>query len=115
MDNYGRSISRENIIMLVMAASIILFNIVGFIVCYFVWCEFRQESDFINANGRKLLNFHISFVIYEIIAGLLIIAIIGAFLIPVVSVAYFVLTIIGMIKYGTHKDYDYPFTINFIK
>lgn len=115
MDNYGKSISRENIIMLLMAASIVLFNIVGFIVCYFVWNEFRQESDFIDKNGRNLLNFHISFFIYEIIAGILIIAIIGAFLIPIVSIAYFVLTVIGMIKYGTHKDYDYPLTIKFIK
>ena len=69
----------------------------------------------LNTYGRKLLNFHISFVIYEIIAGLSIIVLIGALLTPIVSIAYFVLAVLGMIKYGQYKDYDYAFVINFIK
>ena len=111
MDNYRNSMSRENLIMLIMAGAILVFNLVGFIVSYFV----SKESDYIRENGRKLLNFHISFVIYEIIAGLSIIVLIGALLTPIVSIAYFVLAVLGMIKYGQYKDYDYAFVINFIK
>ena len=110
MDNYRNSMSRENLIMLIMAGAILVFNLVGFIVSYFVWKDLSKESDYIRENGRKLLNFHISFVIYEIIAGLSIIV-----LIPIVSIAYFVLAVLGMIKYGQYKDYDYEFVINFIK
>ena len=44
-----------------------------------------------------------------------IIVLIGALLTPIVSIAYFVLAVLGMIKYGQYKDYDYAFTINFIK
>ena len=115
MDNYRNSMSRENLIMLIMAGAILVFNLVGFIVSYFVCKDLSKESDYIRENGRKLLNFHISFVIYEIIAGLSIIVLIGALLTPIVSIAYFVLAVLGMIKYGQYKDYDYAFTINFIK
>ena len=103
MDNYRNSMSRENLIMLIMAGAILVFNLVGFIVSYFVWKDLSKESDYIRENGRKLLNFHISFVL------------IGALLTPIVSIAYFVLAVLGMIKYGQYKDYDYAFVINFIK
>ena len=115
MDNYRNSMSRENLIMLIMAGAILVFNLVGFIVSYFVWKDLSKESDYIRENGRKLLNFHISFVIYEIIAGLSIIALIGVILTPIVSIAYIVLAILGMIKYGQYQDYDYAFVINFLK
>lgn len=115
MDNYRNSMSRENLIILIMAAAILVFNLVGFIVSYFVWKDLSKESDYIRENGRKLLNFHISFVIYEIIAGASIIALIGFILMPIVSILYIVLAILGMIKYGQYKDYDYAFVINFIK
>ena len=115
MDNYRNSMSRENLIILIMAAAILVFNLVGFIVSYFVWKDLSKESDYIRENGRKLLNFHISFVIYEIIAGASIIALIGFILMPIVSISYIVLAILGMIKYGQYKDYVYAFVINFIK
>lgn len=111
----SKAIEREHLLMLIMAAAIILFNVVGFIVCYFVWRELSKDSNYIYRNGRNLLNFHISFIIYEFLAGLSIIVVIGAFLLPIVSIAYLVLTIIGMIKYGLNEDYQYPFIIRFIK
>ena len=115
MDPYQKSIQRENLIMLLMAGGIIVFNIIGFIVAYFVWKEYSKDSYFIETNGRRLLNFHITFVIYEIIAGILIVVLIGAILMPIVSIAYFVMAILGMMKYGSHRDYEYPFTFEFIK
>lgn len=115
MDNYLRSIKKENLIMLIMAASIILFNIIGFIVVYFVWKEYSKESEFIEYNGRKLLNFHLSFFIYEVIAGISILALIGFILVPLVSLVYFVLTVIGLFKYGSYKSYEYPLTFNILR
>ncbi|MGL4911312.1 MAG: DUF4870 domain-containing protein [Romboutsia sp.] len=115
METYEKSIPRENLIMLLMAGGIVLFNIIGFIVAYFVWREYSKDSYFIESNGKRLLNFHITFVIYEIIAGLLIIVLIGVLLMPIVSIAYFIMTILGMIKYGSHMNYEYPFTFEFIK
>ncbi len=115
MDKYSKSIQRENLLMLIMAASIILFNIIGFIVVYFVWREYSKDSDYIEINGRRLLNFHISFFIYEAISGISIIALIGVVLVPLVSLAYFIFAAIGLYKYGYHNDYEYPFTFNIIK
>ena len=115
MENYRKVIPRENLIMLLMAASILLFNFVGIIVCYFVWNEYRQESDFVAENGKNLLNFHFSYILYEFISSILLILIVGAVLMPVVAIAYFVFNIIGMVKFGKHLNYKYPLTINFIK
>ncbi|HSQ90441.1 DUF4870 domain-containing protein [Romboutsia sp.] len=115
MELYSKSIPRENIIMLLMSGGIIVFNLIGFIVSYFVWKEYSKDSDFIKENGRRLLNFHISFVIYEIIAGILIFVIVGAILMPIVTIAYIVMTVIGMIRYGSHRDYKYSLTFDFIK
>ena len=47
MDNYRNSMSRENLIILIMAAAILVFNLVGFIVSYFVWKDLSKESDYI--------------------------------------------------------------------
>ena len=44
MDNYRNSMSRENLIMLIMAAAILVFNLVGFIVSYFVWKDLSKEK-----------------------------------------------------------------------
>ncbi|MCH1959980.1 DUF4870 domain-containing protein [Romboutsia hominis] len=115
MDDYKKSISRENIIMLLMAGGIIVFNFIGFIISYFVWKDYSKDSDFIARNGRRLLNFHISFFIYEIISGLLVFLLIGMVLLPLVSIAYLVLNIIAMIRYGSYRDYDFPFILNIIK
>lgn len=114
MKDYKNSIEKENIIMLLMAAAIVLFNIIGFIIAYFVWQEYRNKSDFIDINGARLLNFHISFVIYEIVAFISCIVLVGFILVPLVSITYFILTLIGMIKYGSHKYYKYPITFNII-
>lgn len=115
MENNSKYMPKENLIMLTMAAAIILFNIVGFIIVYFVWKEYSNESDFIYDNGKRLMNFHITFVIYEIIAWISIIAFIGVILVPLVSLVYLILAAIGLIKYGSHKDYLYPLTFNIIK
>lgn len=115
MYNYSRSIKKENLIMLIMAAAIILFNIIGFIVVYFVWKEYSKESEFIEYNGRILLNFHLSFFIYEVIAGISILALIGVILVPLVSLVYFVLTVIGLFKYVSYKSYEYPLTFNILR
>lgn len=115
MNQFKNSVKKENLIMLGLAAIIILFNIIGFIVAYFIWKEYRKESDFIDINGYRLLNFHISFVIYEIIAGISCFIFIGFLLTPLVSLAYFILTIIGLFKYGSYENYDYPMTFNIIR
>lgn len=115
MDKYQKSVPRENLIMLIMTASILLFNFIGFIVCYFIWREYSKDSDYIKENGKKLLNFNISFLIYMVVSTILMTLIIGIILMPIVSLSYFIISIFAMIKYGSYKDYNFPFTFNFIK
>lgn len=115
MSDYSNSTKNENLIMLMMAAGIIVFNFIGFIVVYFVWKEYSKESNFIKVNGARLLDFHISFFIYEVIAIILCVLIIGAFILPIIGLIQLVCSIIGMIKYGGHNDYEYPLSLKFIQ
>ena len=115
MENYSNNTKNENLIMLIMAAAIMLFNLIGFIVVYFVWKEYSKESYYIKINGARLLDFHISYWIYTLIASVLCIVFIGILALPIIALAQFILSIIGMIKYGTYKYYEYPLTFRFIQ
>ena len=90
MENYSNNTKNENLIMLIMAAAIMLFNLIGFIVVYFVWKEYSKESYYIKINGARLLDFHISYWIYTLIASVLCIVFIG-----IIAVVYVVMLIIS--------------------
>ena len=92
-----------------------LFNLIGFIVVYFVWKEYSKESYYIKINGARLLDFHISYWIYTLIASVLCIVFIGILALPIIALVQFIFSIIGMIKYGTYKYYEYPLTFRFIQ
>jgi uncharacterized Tic20 family protein len=79
-----------------------------------VWLLRKDQDEFIDANGKEALNFNISFLLYAIAAGLLILIGIGLILLPVVAIAWFVLVIVAGVKAGSGEYYTYPFTIRFI-
>lgn len=80
-----------------------------------LWLLKRNEDAFADACGKEALNFQISMTIYLIIAGILIFAFVGLFIIPVVMILNLVYTIIASIKASEGIVYQYPLTIRFIK
>ncbi len=87
-------------------------NIVGPLV---IWLIKRDESPFIDAHGKEALNFQISMTIYAIIAGILVLAVIGILLLPALIIAGLVFTIIAAVRANDGKSYRYPLTIRFLK
>lgn len=94
-------------------------NVIGPLV---IWLLKRPESAHIDAVGKRVLNFQMSWAIYFLVGwavvGLLWIVLIGILLLPVMLigfVAWIVITIIGAIKESNGEPYRFPLTIEFLK
>jgi len=79
-----------------------------------VWLVKRGESPEIDAHGKESLNFQLSMLIYDVIAGILCIVLIGIPILILLWVANTVLVIVASLKASEGKMYRYPFTIRFL-
>lgn len=79
-----------------------------------VWLIKRDMSPEIDANGKESLNFQISMLIYDVIAGILCIVLIGIPILIALWVLNTVLVIIASVKTSEGKFYRYPLTIRFL-
>ena len=79
-----------------------------------VWLVKRGDSSEIDAHGKESLNFQLSMLIYDIIAGILCFIVIGIPLLIALWIANTVLVIIASIKASEGQFYRYPFTIRFL-
>ena len=79
-----------------------------------VWLMKRRDSPEIDAYGKESLNFQISMLIYDAVAAILCIVLIGIPILIGLWVLNTVLVIIASVKAGEGKFYRYPFTIRFI-
>jgi uncharacterized Tic20 family protein len=80
-----------------------------------LWQVKKQEHAFVDEQGKEALNFQISILIYEIVAGLLCFACVGFVLLPAVVVFDVVFLIIAALKANNGELYRYPLTIRFVK
>lgn len=80
-----------------------------------VWLLKRDESPEIDAQGKEAVNFQISMLIYNIIAGVFCLILIGFLLLPILWVLNAVFVIIASIKASDGELYRYPLTIRFIQ
>jgi uncharacterized Tic20 family protein len=74
----------------------------------------KDESAFVADQAKEALNFHISMLIYAIVAGLSVLIVIGVVLLPALGVFFLVVTIIGAIRAYEGTAYRYPLCIRFI-
>lgn len=86
----------------------------GIIGPLIIWQIKKDQHSFVDQHGKEALNFQISMLIYGVIAGLLMMACIGIFLLPLVMIADVVFVTIAAIKAGQGESYRYPATIRFI-
>ena len=79
-----------------------------------VWLLKRGDSPEIDANGKESLNFQISMLIYDAVAAILCIVLIGIPILIALWILNTVFVIIASVKTSEGKFYRYPFTIRFI-
>jgi len=79
-----------------------------------VWLMKRGASPEIDAHGKESLNFQISMLIYDAVAAILCIVLIGIPILIALWVLNTVFVIIASVKASEGKFYRYPITIRFI-
>jgi uncharacterized Tic20 family protein len=80
-----------------------------------IWLIKRADSDEIDATGKEVLNFQISFSIYFAIAGALCWILIGFLILPILLIIWLICTIIAAVRTSNGEAYRYPMTIRFLR
>jgi uncharacterized Tic20 family protein len=79
-----------------------------------VWLIKRGESAEIDAHGKEALNFQISMLIYNVVAGILCLVLIGFVLLAVLHILNVVFVIIASLKASEGEMYRYPLVIRLL-
>jgi len=87
---------------------------VGFVLPLIVYLAMRHESEYVAANAREALNFHISILIYAVCCIPLVFVIIGAPLLILLGLGSLVLAIVATIKAADGQCYRYPLTLRLV-
>ena len=80
-----------------------------------VWLMKRDESPDLDAHGKEAVNFQLSMLIYNVVAAVFCLILIGFVFLAVLWVLNAVFAIIAAIKASDGEFYRYPMTIRFIQ
>ncbi|MCE5185163.1 MAG: DUF4870 domain-containing protein [Planctomycetaceae bacterium] len=80
-----------------------------------LWLIKKDESKFVDDQGKEALNFQITVLIASLIASLLTFICIGFLLLPAIGIADIVFCILAAIAANKGEAYRYPATIRLIK
>ena len=101
----------KNLGLIMHVLSLVGLSLIGPLI---VWLIKKDESAFINIQGRELLNFQLSILIYALICVPLCFILIGIPMLFVIGIASLILTIIGLVKATEGKIYRFPLTIRML-
>ena len=79
-----------------------------------IWLIKKDDSKFLDHQGREAVNFQLTMFLASVVSALLIMVAIGIILLPIVVIYALVYTIIAGIKANEGVWYRYPFSIKFI-
>jgi uncharacterized protein len=88
---------------------------VGVLLPLVVYLAMRRESEYVAANAREALNFHLSIYIYCFCCIPLALVFIGIPLLILIGLASMVLAIIAAIKASDGLCYRYPLTLRLVR
>ena len=86
----------------------------NFLAPLIIWLIKKEEHPFVDDQGKEVLNFQISMVIYLIISVILCFILIGIPIVIGLIIFDFIITIIASVNANDGKYYRYPITIHFI-
>lgn len=79
-----------------------------------IWQVKKDTMPFAAEQAKESLNFNITVAIAAIISSILMMVLIGFLLLPVVVIAWLVLTVIAGMAASRGESYRYPFTLRLI-
>jgi uncharacterized Tic20 family protein len=80
-----------------------------------IWMIKKDESPFVNDQGKESLNFQISVTIYGIVCGVLALVAVGILLALALMVFDIVMVILAAVRANKGESHRYPLCIRFIK
>ncbi|WML60097.1 DUF4870 domain-containing protein [Neobacillus sp. PS2-9] len=80
-----------------------------------IWLIKKDQSSFIDYHGKEYFNFLISYTVYFIISGLLMIILVGIVTTAILGIMLLVFTIIAAIKAYEGNEYRFPLIFRLIK
>lgn len=89
--------------------------VTGFIGALIIWLIKKDQSPFIDEQGKEALNFQITVMIGYAIAMALTMILIGALLFPVLLIANLVFCILAAVAVSKGEHYKYPIAIRLLK
>ncbi len=115
----------------------------GIVVPLIIWQTKKHQSEYVDQNGKSVVNFHLSILAYSIVIAIVLgiffigsivnyieiekagghiipidlitVGIITASVLGIWTIAEFILVILGAVRANEGTIYKYPLTINFIK
>lgn len=87
-------------------------NIVGPLI---VWAVKKDEHDFVDEQGKEMLNFQLTMTIAYVISAILMVVLIGFVFLAILCVYALIMIVIAAIKANDGVAYRFPYTIRFLK
>lgn len=93
----------------------LIIPVLGWVLPLILWQNKKNTSTYIDANGKIVMNWIISSLIYGVISWLLIFVLVGVILLSVLGICSLIFIIIGGIKANNGEAWPYPLSISFFK
>ena len=87
----------------------------GFVGALIIWLIKKDQSAYVDEQGKEALNFQITMLIAFVGAWILMFILIGMLLIPLLLMANLVLCIITAVAASEGEHYKYPLAIRLLK
>ena len=87
----------------------------GFVGALIIWLIKKDQSAFIDEQGKEALNFQITVMIGYVIAWILMYVLIGVLLIPLLMIGNLVFCILAAVAVSKGTHYRYPIILRLLK
>lgn len=87
----------------------------GFVGALIIWLIKKDQSGFIDEQGKEALNFQITVMIAFVGSWILMFVLIGMLLMPLLLIANLVFCILAAVAVSRGEHYKYPFAIRLLK
>lgn len=79
------------------------------------WLVRKEESDWVNRNGKASLNFQLSMLLYFVLCIPLFILLIGFLFLAVLIVLDIICVVLASVKSANEQTFNYPLSIPFFQ
>lgn len=87
----------------------------SFLGALLIWLLKKDQSSFVDDQGKEALNFQITMLLAYMVAGFLTFVLIGLLLMPLLVAANFVLCVLAAVAASKGRRYRYPLAIRLLR